>query len=392
MISRGLSSYEPFWLLQMPGLEQIDVDSCCYLLHPVLISHRVEAISKSSVEDLTAIFSSTKSAKSVLSTAKRVIKKRDISQTGVDDNVSTASKRRRSEPFEELINPDSLAAEESLLLPTLEISVADLEPIVLFTNRAPLVLAFAVVLLSYTYPHQPLSSRLSLAQAVVSANSRSKAVAIGLESGPSAEAEGWGDGQPRIKVMGREIRVLRRWNYERPKATEPGPLQSGQNLAIGQPSESDEQETWTERTVPLWGLDTEKLRDSNKSKGSPGAAPTSSLPIFTAQAARNYLLRSFSRYSEATDASPTKKSSLKDATTAKEHNAALLLRALDILFASWKDTLSRDELDKRAWSWYVAVRPDVETGQKGWGEKGKVELSQILKMRKAAEKSEESAV
>ena len=328
----------------------------------------------------------------MLTTAKRALKKRDVSETGVDASASTANKRRRSGPFDELVNPDSLGAEESLLLPTSEASVADLEPIVLFTNRAPLFLAFAVVLLSYTYPHQPLSSRLSLAQAVVSANSRSKAVAIGLESGPSAEAEGWGDGQPRIKVMGREIRVLRRWNYERSKATIPESLQSGQNLATEQFSESAQQETWTERTVPLWGLDTEKLRDSNKSKGSPDAAPTSALPIFTAKAARNYLSRSFDLSGEATDTSPAKKSSLKDAVAAKEHNAALLLRALDILFASWKDTSSREELDKRAWSWYVAVRPDVETGQKGWGEKGKVELNQILKMRRVIEKSDEPTV
>src|SRR3569833_4172302 len=63
-------------------------------------------------------------------------------------------------------------------------------------------------------PEQPLSSRLRLAQAVVSANSRSKAVSISLEKGASADDEGWGEGQPRVKVMGREIAVLKRGGYE----------------------------------------------------------------------------------------------------------------------------------------------------------------------------------
>lgn len=66
-------------------------------------------------------------------------------------------------------------AEAALALPTA--ATADetcLRRTSLLTNRAPLVLAFAVELLRYTMPEQPPSSRLSLAQAVVSANSRSK--------------------------------------------------------------------------------------------------------------------------------------------------------------------------------------------------------------------------
>lgn len=62
-------------------------------------------------------------------------------------------------------------------------------------------------------PEQPVSSRLSLAQALVSINSRSKAVSLGIENGQSAEQEGWGEGQPVVKVLGREIRVLKRWDY-----------------------------------------------------------------------------------------------------------------------------------------------------------------------------------
>lgn len=85
---------------------------------------------------------------------------------------------------------------------------------VLLTNRAPLLLAFATELLRYTMPEQPPSSRLSLAQAVVSANSRGKAVSIGIEKGPSADEEGWGHGQPRVRIMGREVTVLKRGGYE----------------------------------------------------------------------------------------------------------------------------------------------------------------------------------
>lgn len=66
----------------------------------------------------------------------------------------------------------------------------------------------------------------------------------------------------------------------------------------------------------------------------------------------------------------------------KEHNLALLLASLDQLFASWAETLAPHELDRRAWAWYVAVRPEVEDGVAGWGRKGNVELGEILRLRK----------
>ena len=345
-------------------------------------------MSKSSVQDLSKIFSSAKSAKIVLIAARRIVKKRSMPADAADTDIKSPKKRQRTSVSDEIINPDSLAAEGAFLLPTSDALIADLQSVVLQTNRAPLVLAFAMVLLSYTYPHQPLSSRLSLAQAVVSANSRSKAVSIGLQSGPSAEDEGFGEGQPRIKLMGREIRVLRRWGYEVPatdgissaastiKQEEPSPNIADVEAVMSQTS-------WTENTVPLWGLDIERLRDANKSKTSPGAAaPTSALPIFTPQSARSYLLHSFATVNKNEDTSIIKKLSLKEATAEKGHNAALLLRAIDLLFISWKDILGRDELDRRAWSWYVAVRPDVESGTRGWGEKGVVELQKILDLRR----------
>ena len=66
----------------------------------------------------------------------------------------------------------------------------------------------------------------------------------------------------------------------------------------------------------------------------------------------------------------------------KERNLAMLLQALDLVYASWSHVLGREELDRRAWAWYVAVRPDVEHGVAGWGGKGEVKLSQILDLRR----------
>lgn len=66
----------------------------------------------------------------------------------------------------------------------------------------------------------------------------------------------------------------------------------------------------------------------------------------------------------------------------KEHNLALLLHALDMLFASWIDVIGAKELDRRAWGWYVRVRPAVESGPAGWGGRGDVRLKDILDLRR----------
>ena len=238
--------------------------------------------------------------------------------------------------------------------------------IVLFTNRAPLVLAFAVTLLKYTMPNQPLSSRLSLAQAVVSVNSRSKAVSIGLEKGASAEEEGWGQGQPTVRIMGRNIRVLKRWGYNL------------QEDAVTVKEESSQQPEYSESSPALWGLDLEALRSSN-----PQDKSAAGLPIYSPQSARNYLLRSFA-VSHSTDASENvpKKKAATDTTVEKQRNLGFLLGTLDLLYSSWAHVLDTEELDRRAWSWYVRVRPEVQNGVAGWGGKGEVKLSDILELRR----------
>ena len=60
----------------------------------------------------------------------------------------------------------------------------------------------------------------------------------------------------------------------------------------------------------------------------------------------------------------------------------MLLGALELLYQSWAHILSKEDLDRRAWGWYVRVRPDVASGQAGWGGKGIVRLADILELRR----------
>ena len=335
-------------------------------------------MAKSDVHSLQAIFTEEKLAKQVLNTAKRVTKKRP------SDHISNGSpaKRKKGPSTEDPLDPSSIEA--SLALPKSNADEEELGATVLHTNRAPLVLAFAVTLLKYTMPSQPLSSRLSLAQAVVSVNSRTKAISLGIEKGNSAEDEGWGQGQPKIRIMGRDIRVMKRWGYEwKGKSEEEIVKQEGSESLESQTTLNEQDRSGDE--AALWGLDLEALRSSNGPvlAGAQGANG-SGLPIYTAQSARAYLLKSFaSAPSPSSDeVSPKKKKSLAALKDDKEKNLAMLLRALDLLYDSWAHVLARDELDPRAWAWYVAVRPDVEHGVAGWGGKGEVKLEQILNLRR----------
>ncbi|KAK1767654.1 hypothetical protein QBC33DRAFT_536882 [Phialemonium atrogriseum] len=420
------------------------------------------------------------------------------------------------------------------------------------TNRAPLVLAFAAELLRYTMPEQPPSSRLSLAQAVVSANSRSKAVSLGLEKGLSADDEGWGQGQPRVRIMGRDVAVLKRGGYEwkgeetvggeegksgtRAETTEHSAPEtqfafeptSASAWSASQPL-SLKQSTFIARTTHItdaaqrqglirslldanpalksathnawafrlrlpggnggsarireesfddgetgcgdlmlrimrevdavdtmvvltrwfggimlgpdrwrlmrncvtsalaerlrktgaavsiggeavWGLDLENMRSKATvggfGSGTPQHSSTSlgGLQIHRPEAARSYLMKSFGsapsaeRLAEHDDndqptsppekgkkgarASKAAKKTLKEQGAEKEENLGLLLGALRLLFDSWADHLTTADLDRRAWSWYVAVRPEVESGPSGWGAKGLLRLEDILKLRR----------
>jgi len=103
------------------------------------------------------------------------------------------------------------------------------------------------------------------------------------------------------------------------------------------------------------------------------------MPVHKSENARAYIMKAF--------ASPPEEDSKKKKTGAavakeKEKNLGLLITALNMLFESWAEHLSRDELDRRAWSWYAQLRPEVSDGVQGWGAKGAVKLSTVLELRR----------
>ncbi|KAF2021532.1 hypothetical protein BU24DRAFT_417172 [Aaosphaeria arxii CBS 175.79] len=325
-------------------------------------------IAKSSFDEVKAVFEDEKIAKQVLSSAKRVVKKR----TASSDSPSLPSPKKPKPSYGQPLTPAELEA--SLELPSVSVSESMLSDVVIYTNRAPLVLAFAATLLEFTMPAQPLSSRLSLAQAVVSANSRTKAVSLGIEQGKSAEEEGWGEGHPIIKIMGREVRVMKRWGYQWDALDEEGASQ-----------ETIKEATTGDDDPALWGVDLEALRKKNNPGTSTArGSQTNQLPIYTAQSARAYLLKSFEtpKSEDTSSETPPKKGAV---VAQKEQNLALLLGALRLVFESWSSVLSKDDLDRRAWAWYVTVRPEVEAGVAGWGAKGPVKLADVLALRRPAQ-------
>ncbi|KAI1434249.1 hypothetical protein GGR50DRAFT_418215 [Xylaria sp. CBS 124048] len=524
----------------------------------------IQQIAECPLADVQAALSDVKAARSLQNACKARLKNPAGSKRAGSDLTGTAKRAKPDIAYGNGNGPDPIEPrdyEASLELPV-DTDEQAIGNTVLLTNRAPLVLAFAVELLRYTMPEQPPSSRLSLAQAVVSANSRSKAVSLGLEKGLSAESEGWGHGQPRVRVMGREVAVLKRGGYEWKGEEESGKygisgvsgksgdvptdvgkesgatqIDSGQepeirDVTVGRASESwsvsrpvtlkgstfvvraialtdpskrqsilqalftavpsletathnawayrvkvatnlfnatttkedsfDDGEsgcgsflikTMQEMNVvdtlvvmtrwyggvllgpdrwrimsnclrdalserlrvtgeqvdlageAVWGLDLEAMKNA---AGGAGSASTRSyeagvvgMPIHRPETAKAYLLKSFTtrielpptkeqsgNAGEATSprsnipkASPKKKTA-RVLEVEKEENIARLLGAIRLLYESWAKHLSTTELDKRAWSWYVAVRPEVESGPSGWGAKGQLKLSDILALRR----------
>lgn len=518
-----------------------------------LIANSVQQIADAPLKTVESAIKDAKAARSLQNACKAHLKRMQTSPTSAGATgkrpaagagstaQEQASKRAKLSGDGYMLGPTDMTPQEleaslSLPLDTDENRIAETA---IQTNRAPLVLAFAVELLRHTMPEQPPSSRLSLAQAVVSANSRSKAVSLGLDKGPSADEEGWGEGQPRIKVMGREIAVLKRGGYEwkgeeeeqiegkkdngKAGAMDQEPDGSASTLkaeddatpvtsqapnadtwstspsvslkqstfvaratAITDPSQrpkllkslfdaqpglrSASHNVWAYRIHPsekgisnypreashddgesgagdlllrilretntmdtlvvmtrwyggimlgpdrwrlmrnvvtsalserlrrtgveaslggeaVWGLDLEGIRSKSKASAAAGGMLT-----HRPEAARSYLLKSFASapVGEGTDgageaaSTPAKKKTLKAENAEKEENLGLLLGALRLLFDSWADFLSADELDRRAWSWYTAARPEVDFGPSGWGAKGTLRLKTILDLRRKA--------
>ncbi|KNG49908.1 hypothetical protein TW65_03325 [Stemphylium lycopersici] len=337
-------------------------------------------LAKTDFETLKSIFEDDKAARQCLNAAKRVSKKR----TADDASAPSPSAKKPKPRYGQPLNGADLEA--SLALPNPEMDEDILRSTVLYTNRAPLVLAFAVTLIKYTMPEQPVSSRLSLAQAVTSMNSKTKAVHLGLDNGQSAEEEGWGEGQPLIRVMTRDIRVMKRWGYEWAENSD-----STQATLKSSPDTVVEERA---KEPALWGVDLEALKRANQ-PGAPRSPKGGSngLPVYTAQSARAYLIKAFEtppqeavkeEIKQEGDA-PKKAKARKTAAVVaaeKKRNLGLLLGALELLYKSWAEILSKEDLDKRAWGWYVRVRPEVAQGAAGWGVKGNVKLSDILDLRR----------
>lgn len=359
--------------------------------------------------ELQAVFEDEKLVKQILAAAKRVSKKRAAAAAAGDDSVllhPSPKKKKKKLKNDSLFDDDDdddkpltpANLEASLQLPYSTCNASELEKIILQTNRAPLVLAFVVNLLKYTMPEQPLSSRLSLAQAYVSVTSRSRAVYLGIESGKSAEEEGFGEGQPVVSVAGKQITVLRRWGYEWKEEEEEEEIEDerkrkkkvfekgigvGDGGAVAE-DDSSGLEASQEESPALWALDLEALKkksgSSSKQPAGTQAGNHSGLPIYTPQSARAYLLKSFAT-PEVADGPAAKKLSATARFAEKETNLGKLLRALDLLYDSWTPTMSPAELDQKTWSWYAKVRPPVEDGVAGWGEKNQLKLADILALR-----------
>lgn len=257
----------------------------------------------------------------------------------------------------------------------------ELANIALITNRAPLLLAFAATLIKYTMPEQPTSSRLSLAQAVTSLNAQAKAANIGLANS-TAEKEGWGQGQSLVRVMSRDVRVLKRWGYDWKPDTKDSSKDIKTEVSDQKPTTGDLDAPSAEESPALLALDLEQLKRLDGPPIVSASASTAGLPVYHADSARNYIMRAFDSVYDDEPETKKKKRPAAELAAEREANLGHLIRALDLLFQSWSTVISSDDLDKRAWSWYVKVRPQVEAGRAGWGAKGQVKLKDILELRR----------
>lgn len=301
-------------------------------------------------DKLRDIFPEERVRKAVISACKRAQSSPTTKKRTAQEEPLSPSTRKRARSGKE---EGGLAA---LSLPEPAVDDMVLEATTVVTNRAPLLLAFAVVALEYTHPEQPLSSRLSIAGGVVATNALSKARSVGIASGEQGAEEkklfaGTG-AQPTLTIFGRDIKCLRRYTEEdlNTTATPQGPL--------------------------YWALDLEQLAKPSPSSSS----PSSGLPIHKPEAALSYLTNAFTTIASGASASPQKRK--KKMRTSS--SLPLMLGALHLLFRSWKDHVTPDVLGRRAWDWYCAVRPEVPNGPAGWGARGEVRLRDILRLRKGA--------
>ncbi|PFH55845.1 hypothetical protein XA68_17522 [Ophiocordyceps unilateralis] len=453
----------------------------------------IEQLAQAPIDAIEAAIGDARLAKSLQTACKKHETKTAKRAAGEAPPSSPPSKKPKLQAHKRELDYSAMTADEletSLELP-LEEDEDTIRATTVVTNRAPLLLAFAVELLRFTMPEQPPSSRLSLAQAVVSANSRAKAKSLGMDgAGPAGEGARIPEGQPTVRVLGRDVPVLKRGDYTWPleavkttaeaegagassaasqaNAAQAKTWSASQRLtsksstfiahaaALSSPSqrtglvrrlmtekpslETATHNAWAVRTSygnsPLvqeasfddgetgcgefmlglmrqadvkntlvvltrwfggvllgpdrWRLMRECVDDAlscrrrtttlageavwalDESSEEGSGKSTVGMAVHRPEGARNYLLRSFVAGQE--DAA--NKAAGDDGH--RQQCLGRLLGALRLLFQSWAGVLSGRELDRRAWSWYVAVRPEVEAGPSGWGAKGPVRLEKIV--------------
>ncbi|KAI6249771.1 hypothetical protein HI914_01999 [Erysiphe necator] len=455
--------------------------------------HSISAIATTNFASLKNVIPDEKIAKALLTICKKHIKTEDkVTPKRIAKFSSSAAKRHKS-MYEIIDQPQTPAElEASLSLPKPSVDEEAISKSVIYTDRTSLLLAFAFQLIKYTMPSQPLSSRLSLGQAVVSFNTDCKVAGSRIKKPNSSQQISLG---PKIRIMTSNISVLKRSGYdwksdetnnesmighdklyckenndpsnnvwkisksitmkkstfiarskhissssdakfslqqlflENPSLREASHNVSAWRIHIGNSVNEDSNDDGEENggqylldilrnkningvllvvtrwyggvllgpdrwrlmsevscdclsqhlqiigsigQDALWGID---YQDETKISMIDRA-----MPIHKPERARDCLLTSFA--STTKFGNFKKKKSSADLNYEKEENLSLLLGALDLLFASWVNTLTFDELDRRAWAWYIRMRPSNEGGLIGWSENGEVKLSDILNLRR----------
>ncbi|KAK9323964.1 hypothetical protein V1517DRAFT_81828 [Lipomyces orientalis] len=221
---------------------------------------------------------------------------------------------------------DAPIDDSELELPTV-LDEEIIEKTVVNVNRAPLMMVFATSVLKHQYPTYGAGSHLSLASAAAASAARKKAKSIGLLHGVTS-----GKGEEENRDVPEGYRTLRAF----------GTI----DVAIIRRGDRE----------GYWGLDI----DAMERQAETGNADPEVKWIHPAQV-RAYLVRAFG-----------------------EKNLAIVNGAIELLIRSWEER-EPENWSERAWGWYVGVRPEINYGREGWGQKGTVNCKDILRYRVKSE-------
>ncbi|KAK9452482.1 hypothetical protein V1511DRAFT_464448 [Dipodascopsis uninucleata] len=303
-----------------------------------------ETIASKNQQELTALcpnLTEQQTAKviSCFKTASR--KRRAGKDSDLLNNSASKSRRRKARENDERESADLYSDSKYKIDMILdEASLSDVKVVV---NRAPVLILFSVVSLSHQYPDFGIASCLSLASAAASVSASAKGASLGVNSSIYDIHKELREGYKTLKVLGQiEVAVLK---------------QGERN--------------------GYWGLDLEAMAKARaKQDGS-----ENELLWIKPDSVYSYLVRSFG----------------KDGLRAVAGAFELLIRSWEI--AEAQDSMTTNEADQnisdqnkrwvsKLWSWYVALRPEIEYGLRGWGQKGELSCSKILTRRAPEVKSD----